>query len=219
MASSKKLRIAIIGGGIGGLTCAVALKDCPNIELDLYEQAAHITEIGAGITVWPRTWMCLKSLGLERDLLAILPEEYSDEPKLAFEFRISDRKEGYTFHKIYAKGGALCFHRQEIQRTLLKHVPESFHIHLSHRLTRCEEDEDCVKMYFKNGLEASCDILIGADGIKSVTRELFPNKGIFYTGSQVFRGLIPKEGLAKSYPTHKSLEGPIQYCGKNKVRG
>ncbi|KAJ4484354.1 salicylate hydroxylase [Lentinula edodes] len=216
MSNTKKLRIAIIGGGIGGLTCAVALRDCPNIELTLYEQAAQITEIGAGITVWPRTWMLLKSMGLEEDLLTILPEGYSDEPKLAFEFRMSDRKDGFTFHKIYAKGGALCFHRQEIQKTLLKHVPEHCRIHLSHRLSRCEESEDCVKMYFENGLEETCDILIGADGIKSVIRELFQNNGIFYTGSQVFRGLIPKDDFAKSYPTHKALDGPIQYCGKNK---
>ncbi|KIK50757.1 hypothetical protein GYMLUDRAFT_147374, partial [Collybiopsis luxurians FD-317 M1] len=57
------------GGGVGGLTCAVALKNCPDIEIDLYEQAAQIAEIGAGITIWPRTWDVLKSLGLEGDLL------------------------------------------------------------------------------------------------------------------------------------------------------
>jgi salicylate hydroxylase len=61
------------------LTCAVALKNSRDIEIDLYEQAAQITEIGAGITVWPRTWDILKSLDLEEDLLAVLPEEYSDE--------------------------------------------------------------------------------------------------------------------------------------------
>ncbi|KAJ3727753.1 hypothetical protein C8R42DRAFT_638875 [Lentinula raphanica] len=218
--STKKLRVAIIGGGIGGLTCAVALKDCANIELDIYEQATQITEIGAGITVWPRTWGVLKSMGLENDLLEILPEGFSEEPKLAFEFRISDRKDGYTFHKIYAKGGALCFHRQEIQRTLLNHISkESCHIHLSHRMIRCVETQEGVKMFFQNGSEAICDVLVGADGIKSVTRELFRpgnDSGIFYTGSQVYRGLIPREVLAKTYPSHKALQGPIQYCGKNK---
>ncbi|KAJ4480201.1 hypothetical protein J3R30DRAFT_3701571 [Lentinula aciculospora] len=82
MASSRKLRIAIIicsEEGIGGLMpCAVALKDCPAIELDFYEQATQITKIGAGITIWPSTWMFLKSLGLEMNLLAILPEGYND---------------------------------------------------------------------------------------------------------------------------------------------
>lgn len=68
------------GGGIGGLCCAVALKNCPGVEIDLYEQANQITEIGAGITVWPRTWGILKSLGLEGDLLELLPERYTDEP-------------------------------------------------------------------------------------------------------------------------------------------
>ncbi|KIK50756.1 hypothetical protein GYMLUDRAFT_51021 [Collybiopsis luxurians FD-317 M1] len=215
MENSRKLRIAIIGGGIGGLTCAVALKNSRDIEIDLYEQAAQITEIGAGITVWPRTWDILKSLDLEEDLLAVLPEEYSDEQKLAFEFRISDRNDGFTFHKMYARGGALCFHRQEMQTTLLKHVPETCQIHLNHRLVRCEEKEDSVKLFFKNGEEGTCDVLIAADGIHSVARELIPNGGIFYTGTQVFRGLIPKEKMQKLYPNHRTLRDPVMYAGKN----
>ncbi|KAF5383335.1 hypothetical protein D9757_008410 [Collybiopsis confluens] len=206
------------GGGIGGLTSAVALKHCSSIEIDLYEQATHITEIGAGITVWPRTWEVLKSLGLEQDLLALLPEGHSDEPKLAFEYRLSDRKEGFTFHKVYARGGALCFHRQEILAALLKHVPESCRIHLSHRLSRYSEETDNVKLWFENGKEATCDLLVAADGIRSVVRDSstsIASKGLFYTGSQCFRGLIPKEKLEKLYPDHRALYSPINYCGKN----
>lgn len=63
------------------MTCAIALKDCPssNVEINLYEQAAQITQIGAGIAVWPRTWEVLKSLGLEKDLTALLKEPYNPE--------------------------------------------------------------------------------------------------------------------------------------------
>ncbi|KAE9405425.1 FAD/NAD(P)-binding domain-containing protein, partial [Gymnopus androsaceus JB14] len=197
------------GGGIGGLTCAVALKDCPNIEINLYEQAHQITEIGAGITVWPRTWEILQSLGLEEELVATLQDGFRKDQSLGFEFRISDRKDGFTFHKLFTKGGSPCFHRQEIQNTLLKHVPEFCHIHLSHRLIRCEESEDSVKLYFKNGAEKTVDVLIAADGIKSVGRESIPNDGIFYTGTDAFRGLIPKETFAQLYPGHRTLEDPI----------
>jgi len=140
---------------------------------------------------------------------------HSDDQKLALKFRISDRKDGFTFHELHAKGGSLTFHRQEIQKTLLNHVPEFCHIHLSHRLTHCEEGEDSVKLFFKNGVEEEADILIAADGIKSVVRESFLNEGIFYTGTDTFRGLIPKETFAKSYPDHINLEDPIVYCGKN----
>lgn len=69
---------ATSGGGIGGLACAVALKDHTNIEIDVYEQAAQITEIGAGVTVWPRTWEILKLLGLEEDLSVLLKEPPSN---------------------------------------------------------------------------------------------------------------------------------------------
>lgn len=66
-----------------------------------------------------------------------------------------------------------------------------------------------MKLFFKNGLEEEVDILIAADGIKSVARESFPNEGIFYTGTDVFRGLIPKETFVKSYPNHRTLEEPV----------
>jgi len=113
-------------------------------------------------------------------------------------------------------GGALCFHRQELQKTLLNHIPKFCNIHLSHRLTHCEEGEESVKLLFKNGVEKEVDILIAGDGIKSVARGAFPGEGIFYTGTDAFRGLIPKETFAKSYPNHRTLEEPIIYCGKSK---
>lgn len=45
----------------------------------MYEQAAQITEIGAGVSVWHRTWNLMRSLGLEEDLEALFEEERSDE--------------------------------------------------------------------------------------------------------------------------------------------
>ncbi|KIK66771.1 hypothetical protein GYMLUDRAFT_37901 [Collybiopsis luxurians FD-317 M1] len=213
--NTKKLRVAIIGGGIGGLTFAVALKGCRNIEVNLYEQAHQITEIGAGIGVWHRTWEVLKSLELDKELTEQLQEEPNEDQKPSFEFRLGDRKNGFTFQKIYVKGGVLLFHRQEIQGTLLKNVPDFCKIHLSHRLIQCEEREDSVKLIFENGAETTCDILVGADGVKSAARQGVPNDGFFYPGYNVIRGLIPRDVLAKAYPGHRNLEDPVIYCGKN----
>ncbi|KAJ3994329.1 hypothetical protein F5050DRAFT_532569 [Lentinula boryana] len=213
----SKVRVAIIGGGIGGLTFAVALKECSNLQVDLYEQAHQITEIGAGITLWHRGYEILKSLGMKDDLVKLLNEESEDldKEKLSFQYRLSDRKDGVEYFRLYSKGGGRLFHRQEIQQMLLKHVPEFVTIHLSHQLKRCEEGQDSVRLMFKDGSQATCDIVIAADGIKSVVRDSIPNDGVWYTGTNVFRGLIPREKLEKLYPDHSCLEHPTLLCGKS----
>ncbi|KIK56841.1 hypothetical protein GYMLUDRAFT_247390 [Collybiopsis luxurians FD-317 M1] len=197
-ANTKKLRLAIIGGGVGGLTLAVALRGCSNIEVNLYEQAHQITEVGAGIAIWRRTWEIIKSLGLGKEFAEKLEEEPSADSKLAFEFRLSDRQNGFTFEKFFVKGGTLLFHRQDILGILLNNIPDFCRIHLSPHLMR-----------------STCDILVGADGVKSVTRQALPTDGLFYSGTNVIRGLIPRDTLAKVYPGHRTLKDPVIYCGKN----
>lgn len=59
------------GGGIGGLCLAVALSRYPDIQVNLYEAAARFKEIGAGVTMWARTWEILAALGLQTKLAEI----------------------------------------------------------------------------------------------------------------------------------------------------
>ena len=64
------------GGGIGGLALAVILnKFSDDVKIDLYESAAEFTQVGAGISVWKRTWYIIKLLGLDEDLgkMAVKP--------------------------------------------------------------------------------------------------------------------------------------------------
>ncbi|KAJ3567136.1 hypothetical protein NP233_g6562 [Leucocoprinus birnbaumii] len=63
MAQQERIRVAIVGAGIVGLTLAVALNAFDSerkIIVDLYESAPELSEIGAGINIWPRTWEILK---------------------------------------------------------------------------------------------------------------------------------------------------------------
>lgn len=62
--SSRHLRVAIIGGGPGGLATAIALSKIPNVSVNLYEQATVLREVGAGISIGSNTWNVLELLGV-----------------------------------------------------------------------------------------------------------------------------------------------------------
>ena len=62
--SVKQLKVAIVGGGPGGLATAIALGKIPNVEVTIYEQAKVLREIGAGISIGQNTWNVLELLGV-----------------------------------------------------------------------------------------------------------------------------------------------------------
>ena len=66
--SIPRLRVAIIGGGPGGLATAIALQQIPNIEVKIYEQASVLREVGAGISIGQNTWHVLELLGVADSL-------------------------------------------------------------------------------------------------------------------------------------------------------
>ena len=82
---SSKFTIAIVGGGIAGVTLAIALcrlNPKKDIKIDIYEGAHAFTEIGAGVGVCKRPWEVFKKLGLEEELSKISKvKTFSDEPR------------------------------------------------------------------------------------------------------------------------------------------
>jgi salicylate hydroxylase len=71
--------LLLSGGGVGGLTLAFALSRSPEIRVDVYEAASKFAEIGAGIGVWWRTKQVSTSLGLEEDIIRLLPVHPSED--------------------------------------------------------------------------------------------------------------------------------------------
>ncbi|KDR80360.1 hypothetical protein GALMADRAFT_92716 [Galerina marginata CBS 339.88] len=236
MASPQKFRITIVGGGIGGLTLAVAfshMKLDESIQVDIYESAAKLTQTGAGINLWLRAWEILKSMGLEADLVARFPpgqdRSGTNKPKLAFAIRKSDQQEGVPILDLLIPGGSKSFHRADVQEVLLNHISSNIQCRLNHRLTTYRQSKDGVEMEFKNGETATCDILIGADGINSAVRKAFladgknlseeevaANAQPLWTGMVVYRDLVDSELIRKDAPNHRGLTTPVVYCGKNK---
>ena len=64
----RPLRIAIIGGGPGGLATSIALQKVHNVEVTIYEQASVLREVGAGISIGQNTWNVLELLGVADSL-------------------------------------------------------------------------------------------------------------------------------------------------------
>ncbi|KAF8964494.1 salicylate hydroxylase, partial [Flammula alnicola] len=216
----------IRGAGIGGLTLSSALGSLGhgrNLDVDIYEGAAYMSEIGAGINLWPRTWEILKNLGLEQQLVRFLPGVPDDSHRLVFVIRKSDQREGFHIQDMMTPGGAIRLHRADLQHTLMSRL--SGRLHLSRRVISFEETDREVHLQFLDGTTATCDLLIGMDGIKSVIRRGFLQKQGFlkspsfdpvWSGTFAYRGLVPFEKLSAVFPGHRATTAPMMYAGKLK---
>ncbi|KAJ6582241.1 salicylate hydroxylase [Mycena capillaripes] len=229
----KRLRVAICGAGIGGLTLAVALSQYPDIDVELYDAAATLTEVGAGIGIFPRPWKIVKMLGLEYDLLQTSERKPQDGPVHAFNYRKSDQQAGFPFFTLVTNGTLIMLHRADFQRVLLKRLPKSYRIHCSKRLrTYSQRPNGPTELVFEDGTRTFCDVLVGADGLKSATRAAFLTERAnwmqaqgrwqdaaeiasciepVWSGTVAYRALIPSDRLKATAPGHPALTTPMQY--------
>jgi len=189
------MRIAVVGGGIGGLTAALALRRA-GFEVDVYEQAAELAEIGGGINMAPNAIRILRRL----DLAAGLDRE-GVRPVGTHQRRWQD---GRTLQR--APLNPLCeelygaphmtLHRADLLDVIAAGLPAEL-IHLGHRLVGLAEQGNLVEAWFENGTRITTDLLVGADGIHSTVRSaLFGAEEPRFTGCVAYRGLVPAERIA-----------------------
>ncbi|TFK70265.1 salicylate hydroxylase [Pluteus cervinus] len=181
-----------------------------------------MTEVGAGVHVWPRTWEMLKRLGLEESLTKLLATPPKNEPTIIFQFRKADQPGGVLLKEWISNDAAVRFHRAELQKALVDSLEGRCRFHLSCRLQSYEETNEQVRLRFENGLIAECNLLIGADGIKSVVRkEMLQKSGRLkgdegsiepiWSGEIAYRGLIPLERLKQVMPNHRATKLPMMH--------
>lgn len=186
----SNLKIGIIGGGIAGTAIATALKQ-RGIKSHIFERANEFGEIGAGIQVTPNAVKVLKELGLEQELedIGFLPEalvgrNWENAREL---FRIPLKED---CPKLY---GAEFFHvhRADLHRILASRIDDS-EVSFSKACTGARQEGDKAIAEFSDGTEFECDLLIGADGVRSVIREsLFGDDKPRFTGHMCYRALVP----------------------------
>ncbi|WP_030437262.1 FAD-dependent monooxygenase [Actinoplanes subtropicus] len=191
----RGLRVGVVGAGIGGLSAALSLL-AAGFDVQVYEQARALGEVGAGVQVSPNASRVLCRLGLAGELartavrpLALHQRRWDDGRTLlrtplgeAIEERF-----GFPHYQM---------HRADLLAALAAAIPAE-RIHLGRRLVAMEDNGDGVRPGFAGGAEPELDVLIGADGIHSTVRGLLsgPERPRF-TGCVAYRGLIPAERVS-----------------------
>jgi 2-polyprenyl-6-methoxyphenol hydroxylase-like FAD-dependent oxidoreductase len=180
----------IIGGGIGGLCLAIALRQ-HGFEATVYEQAKKIEAVGSGLTLWTNAIKVLRRLGVAEEVIE------SGSMLNRSQIRASNGDVLQDIHTdkmetIYGEP-VVAIHRAELHRILMNALPADT-LKLGMGFTKFEQDNEKVTVYFDNGTSDSADILIGADGIHSVVRgQMFPDVKLRYSGYSAWRGIAETE--------------------------
>ncbi len=183
--STEPLRIAVVGGGIGGVATALALHR-RGLDVHLYEQAPELKEVGAGVAIQPNGVKMLERLGLG-DELRRYGAKWVDP-----QFR---RQDGTFAASMWPPeiAGTIEFygmHRADLLDMFVSRLPAEL-IHTGHRCVGFAQAADEATVIFANGARVSADAVIGADGIHSVLQQhvVAPSRPLF-SGSVAHRGLI-----------------------------
>jgi salicylate hydroxylase len=178
--------IAIVGGGLAGLAAANALATF-GFELEIFEQAPTLGEIGAGISISSQAVKALRAIGLGEKLAAVgnasegilSRNMQTGEP---LEFRQSPASRYGAPHYFV--------HRADLLNVLASGLDAAC-LHLDHHLTAIEERHSGITLSFANGATRQADVVIGADGVHSVIRRaLYGDDNPTYTGQSVWRSLL-----------------------------
>ena len=189
------LTIAVIGAGIGGLTAAVALRQA-GFEVDVYEQAPELTEVGGGINMAPNATRVLYRLGLGDALDRDAVRPISTHQRRWQDGRTLQRAPlNPRCEELYG-APHLTVHRADLLSIIASGVPAE-RIHLGQRLVGLADRGDRTEVTFENGGRLIVDVVVGADGINSTVRTaLLGAEAPRFAGCVAYRGLVPVERIS-----------------------
>lgn len=208
----EKRKIIIAGAGLGGLAAASCLMKAGH-EVEIYEQAPQLGEIGAGIQISANAQHVLRDLGLGPaiDAVGVRPGAYV--------FRLHDTGEviqQFPLSEAHEKANGAPYtqlHRADFHEILAAKAREFRPdvVRLNKKATHYVEKADGVELHFTDGTVAHGDVLVGADGLKSVVRaQRSGAAAAVYTGDAAWRLVIPTERLPKGLfdPVMSVFMGP-----------
>ncbi|CAH0043788.1 unnamed protein product [Clonostachys solani] len=195
-----RLQVAIIGGGPAGLGLAIELANLPFVDWDLYEKKPMISETGGGISLQPTALRLLENNGAAE---YITPTDIYRSSEGKLEQRRNGRTGELLMEESCQEGIPLKYQscrmaRSKLQTALLTSVNRA-HIHVSKRLVDIQHTEDNrVRIFFEDGFSDEVDLLVAADGLRSIIREkAFPDHVPEFNGQSAYRTIVSKAEAAK----------------------
>ncbi len=187
-------RIAIVGGGIGGVTAGIALQKA-GFDPVIYERAPEFSEVGAGISLSPNAVKGLNSIGLS-DFL----ESTANEPLHQLLFHGLTGELLMDIDRVPCRdqygGPYLQLHRADLMDGLIAAFGAGRCV-MGKALETLSQAESQVELQFEDGTTAEADIVIGVDGLRSVIRDiLFHTPEPEFSGHVAWRALIPGDRLS-----------------------
>lgn len=188
---TKRPKVAIVGGGIGGLFAANALIS-HGLDVSVYEQASELGEVGAGVFVTPNAVRQLQRAGLGPAV-----ERWGARVGAGSHYFRHDGTPIAPVQVTDASGWNAVFgmHRADFVDLLAGALPAGV-VHTGHRAVSFEQSHGAARVAFANGASAEADVVVAADGIHSVLQAhvVPPSKPVFH-GKISYRGLVPRERL------------------------
>jgi salicylate hydroxylase len=201
--SKAPLRVAIVGSGIGGLAAANALHG-RNIEVKIYEQAAALTEVGAGLALQPNGIRALRHLGFA-DELARRGAKWVDP-----QFHHADGSHAASMWpaEIAATIEFYGMHRADLLDILASRLPGDV-VQTGHRCVGFEQDDTHAVIHFANGARVQADVAVAADGIHSILQQfVVPPSAPLPSGSIAYRGVVPAASVSWRSGAMRNWLGP-----------
>ena len=194
---TKPPKVLIAGAGIAGLVVGLSLLQ-RGIDVEIFEQAAELRELGAGVQLSANGTRVLIALGLEQEMQAIAAEPSGKQIRLfstGRTWKLFDL--GASSRAVYGAPYWMV-HRGDFHRVLVDafNLRAPGQLHLNARCVGFEEAADGIWLRLAGGERHHGDVVVGADGVHSeIRRQIGGDKTPFFAGVAAWRGLVPMQRL------------------------
>ncbi|OQE12794.1 hypothetical protein PENFLA_c062G08054 [Penicillium flavigenum] len=207
---TRPLKVLIVGAGIGGLTAAIALRNQGH-DIQIFEKSHLATETGAAIHLAPNSNGLLQRLGIFAEQFGANPmerlTEYSATGELQREIDLTESNKKWQLPWLLA-------HRIDLHNNLKKIATTATKTHNAIPLRTgsriAQVDAETATIMLEDGSQFEGDVVLGADGVHSVTRHAVPGGQVRAEcrGKSAFRFLVSKEAAVNDPITAKLVQHP-----------
>ena len=184
------LKAIVVGGGVGGLTAAIALRQA-GIDTVVFERAAQLRPVGAGLHLWTNAFLALQQIGLAEAVAATGTVVERSQYLTAEGRLLAEWKTGELGRRLGAPTVGVT--RADLHRELMAALGKDSTIAAA-EFTGFAQDGSGVTVRFRDGREERCDLLIGADGVRSAVRaQLLGSAEPRYAGYSAWRAITAFE--------------------------